>query len=70
MVSVDVLRAAVEADPGRAGDDVADHAAPAATVGAGETVAAAAGRPTTGEYVLVVEDGRVVAVHPAAALRG
>jgi cystathionine beta-synthase len=69
VVSADVLRAVVASDPPRAGDDVLLHAAPAAAVGSGENVAAAAERLTRpAEYLLVLVDGRVVAIAPAAAL--
>jgi cystathionine beta-synthase len=70
VVTVEALRALVAAEPDRAADDVAEHAASAPTVGAGESVAAAAARPGPDGHVLVLDGGRVVAVHPAALLRG
>jgi cystathionine beta-synthase len=69
VVSVDALRAAVATDPARAADDVAGHAVPAAAIGAGEAVATAVRRLGPGDHVLVLTDGRVVAIHPAALLR-
>jgi cystathionine beta-synthase len=55
------LRALVAADPGRAGDDVAAHAAPAPTaLGAGENLPAARARLAGDGPVLVLVDGRAV----------
>ncbi len=61
------LRALLAADPARAGDDVAAHAGgPPAAVGAGENLAEALAR--TAGPVLVLVDGRAVALVPRGAL--
>jgi hypothetical protein len=62
-VAVGELRALVDADPARAGDDVSRHAgrAPAA-VGAGEDLAGARARLPGGGPVLVLVNGRAVAL--------
>jgi cystathionine beta-synthase len=62
-VTVDDLRALVGADPARAGDDVCRHAGPApATAGAGEDLAGPRSRLPAGAPVLVLVDGRAVAL--------
>ena len=62
-VAVDDLRALVGADPARAADDVCRHAGPApAAVGAGEDLAGARSRLPAGAPVLVLVDGRAVAL--------
>ncbi|MCO1657759.1 PLP-dependent cysteine synthase family protein [Pseudonocardia humida] len=70
VVRVEALRAVVDGEPGRADEDVAGHAVPATAVGAGEAVDSAAARLGPAEHVLLLVDGRVVAVHPAELLRG
>ncbi len=63
------LRRLVAADPARAGDDVADHAGgPPAAVGDGENLAAALARLDGNGPVLVLVDGRAVALVARAAL--
>ncbi|HZG91461.1 MAG TPA: cysteine synthase family protein [Pseudonocardia sp.] len=69
VVSADALAAALAADPGLGAGPVRPHAVPAVAVGVGEDLATATARARDAEYLLVVVDGRVVAVHPAAALR-
>jgi hypothetical protein len=62
-VAVGDLRTLVDADPARAGDDVSWHAGPApAAVGAGEDLAGARSRLPGGAPVLVLVDGRAVAL--------
>ncbi|MDT7710215.1 MAG: cystathionine beta-synthase [Pseudonocardiales bacterium] len=63
------LRRLVRDDPERAGDDVADHASgPPAAVGAGENLADARARIDGDTPVLVLVDGRAVALVPRAEL--
>jgi cystathionine beta-synthase len=74
VVTVEALAALVAADPARRHDDVFTHAMQIPAVGSGETAAAAAARldgaVDLADHVLVLVDGRVVAVQPAAPLRG
>jgi cystathionine beta-synthase len=64
-----VLREVVAADPARADDDVLAHAGPPpAAVGAGESLTAAVARLTGDDPVLVLVDGRAVALRTRATL--
>lgn len=73
VVTVEALSALVADDPGRGGDDVLLHAVETPAVGSGESVDAVAARldgaVDRAEHVLVLIDGRVVAVQPAGPLR-